>query len=49
MAWMIAMNIKKKTIGFVSFTDVYDPRVAEDWKYLNNKMMLINASSFYLA
>ena len=56
MAWIV-MNIKKNTTRFVSFTDVYDPRLAEDWKYLfpvynrdlNNEMKLMNASDFYLA
>ena len=48
MAWIV-INILADTIKFVSFSDVNDPRLAEDWKYLNNNMKLKNAPIFYLA
>ena len=50
MAWIIMGSDEYGTrIRFVSFSDVNDPRLAEDWKYINNEMQLIDAPDLYLA
>ena len=45
MAWIVMSS----TIRFVSFSDDYDPRLADNWRYLNIQMELIDASKFFLA
>ena len=48
MAWIIG-GTTNPYIRFVSFSDVIDPRLAEDWKYINNEMQLIDTPDLYLA
>lgn len=49
MAWLVTGTTSKNSnIRFVSFCDVNDPRQANNWKYLTDERMLIDAPHFLL-